>query len=284
MVLGDLLMTNILTFFPAYISNLIKNKIDSAAEISVRAGKPVCADKNICGEYIATADDVRFIINSITKSSVYAYMDEITNGFITVRGGHRIGICGTVVTDKDKVINIKDISSVNFRIARSVSGCADGIIRYIAKGGTVHNTLIISPVRCGKTTVLRELIRSLSTKNKICVIDERGEIAGVYQGVPQMDIGIMSDVMSLCPKQVAIPMTLRSMAPDIIAADELSYTDVEIIRKILISGSKLIATAHGEDIDSTIERLNLGPVKNEFGCIVLLEGRGRVKEIRTNDC
>ena len=209
--------------------------------------------------FIIKEDHIHSTFQLISNYSVYAYQEEIRNGYITVKGGHRVGIGGKIVYGAKGIETIKDISSLNIRIAREKKGISDNLIKYLLDDLNIFcNTLIISAPQCGKTTLLRDVIRNLSDGNrilnqgsfKVSIIDERSEIAGMYRGIPQKDIGIRTDILDGCLKSDGIIMAIRSMSPDIIAVDEIGgIKDIEAIHEALKAGIKLIATVHGSSLE-----------------------------------
>ena len=228
--------------------------------------------------YTVTQNEIENTLQIICGASIYAYIEEIKNCFLTLEGGHRVGLCGRVVVNNGQISNVIQISGINFRIARQVKGAADKIMPYI-KANSLQNTLIISPPQCGKTTILRDAARQLGKDYKISIVDERGEIAAVHAGVPQHDVGEMTDVLDLCQKSIGIPLMLRSMSPDIIITDEIAHCDIESIQQALSCGVKIIATAHGDNIKQVLSRIKLDSVIDEFGCIITLSRRNGVGTI-----
>lgn len=227
---------------------------------------------NIRVAYIVNSDDINNSFQLITNYSVYAFSEDIRKGYITITGGHRVGIGGKVIYNNHGIEMINSISSLNIRIARQIKGVSDEVIPYLLDyNKAVYNTLIISPPQCGKTTLLRDIVRSLSNGKtrsvpgfKISLIDERSEIAGVYNGKPQMDVGIRTDVLDGCMKSDGIMMVIRAMSPDIIAVDEIgSSEDIAAIYEALRAGIKLVATIHGNGLEDIVCRLNINKLIEE---------------------
>lgn len=263
---------NLLRLFPIQFRQMWSIAVQETGlqEIRLRAGKPAIivtgnGEKMLdfqgnCTRmrekaYCPTQQELAEIMQHICHYSIYAFEDELKQGFITVSGGHRIGVAGQVVMEGDRIHTIKNISCMNIRIAHQIKGAADEVLSHIYRNGAVMNTLIISPPGCGKTTMLRDLIRQVSDGNRygegrcVGVVDERSEIAGCFQGIAQNDVGMRTDVLDGCPKALGMMMLIRSMSPKVIAVDEIgSRRDMEAIHTVSCSGCKVLATMHGEGI------------------------------------
>lgn len=277
----------VLEYLPCTLrSIIIENINNNIEEIRLRANRPLSLkllQETQILEYIVTQTEILQAFEKVCENSVYSYRKQICDGYITIRGGNRVGIVGSAVIDNGQIININYISSLNFRIARQKIGCSNKIIEDIIDKpkNSIHNTLIISPPGCGKTTMLRDIVRNISNGIKnidfkgknIGVVDERGEIAAMYKGIPQNDIGIRTDVIDNMPKPEAMKMLVRSMAPDIIVCDEIgSIKDVQAIDYVMCSGVKGIFTAHGSDIEELNKNPELSKLldKHTFKRIVVL--------------
>ena len=233
-----------------------------------------------------TREHIDEAIEIATSSSVYSVRDQIKNGYITIAGGHRIGITGTAVIKEDKVSFIKDISGLNYRLAGEVIGAANEVVPMILKGGGIKNTLIISPPGAGKTTMLRDIVRQLSYKSyRVSVVDERSEIAALCEGRSAFDLGFSTDVLEGVDKAEGMLMVLRSMSPDVIVTDEIGkQSDIDAIERITNSGAAVIATIHGRNIDMIKRRDDLKRMLKFFDLIITLskrKGIGTVEEALT---
>lgn len=277
-----------------YLPNSIKEKMKKLyliEEIRLRSNKPLIikiGQETKILDHTVKQQEILQAFERICENSVYSYRRQICDGYITIKGGNRVGIVGSAVVDNGQVININYISSLNFRIARQEIGCSDSVIEDIIdfSNDSIHNTLIVSPPGCGKTTLLRDIIRNLSNgieriafKGKtVGVVDERGEIAAMYKGIAQNDIGIRTDVVDNMPKPEAMRLLVRSMCPDIIACDEIgSIEDIKAIDYAMCSGVKGVFTAHGKDIEELSRNPELSNLltKHLFERIILLNSEKR---------
>ena len=241
------------SYFPKELNTLEEIRIRNNLPIILNLGQE---EKII--DYIVAPTEIEYILQRICENSIYSYQNQIINGYITLRGGNRVGLVGTAVIKDGKVTNFNYISSLNFRISRQVIGCSNSIIKEIIKKeeNTIYNTLIISAPGKGKTTLLRDIVRNISNGTEeinglnVTVIDERGEISATYKGCMQNDLGIRTDVINDIPKHIGMRMAIRSMAPKVIVADEIgSKEDANSIKYALCCGVKGIFTAHGQNIE-----------------------------------
>ncbi|MCL2387116.1 MAG: stage III sporulation protein AA [Defluviitaleaceae bacterium] len=215
-----------------------------------------------------TSEDIRETMERISQYSFYAYEAELSMGYITLPGGHRVGVSGQTVIEDNAVRAWRYISGINIRVARSVLGCADSVLPHVLRDGGFLHTMIISPPAYGKTTLLRDIVRQISNGFKgfdrgltVGLADERSEIAGCFRGVAQNDVGIRTDVIDGCPKALAMVMLLRAMSPDVIAVDELGgEQDARAVDAVLNAGVKLLCTAHGRDVPDVMANPSLSAV------------------------
>lgn len=236
----------------------IEQFFEKLEEIRLRSNKNIIlklSNQELIIDYQVTIKDLLETLEKVTENSIYTYENQISNGFITLHGGHRVGIVGNAILKGENVINISYISGMNFRIARQIKGCANFILKDLYSNGEFQNTLIVGAPGSGKTTLLKDIIRQVSNGNSygkglnIGVVDERNEIAAMYKGIAQIDLGLRTDVISNIPKSLGIKMLIRSMSPQVIAVDEIGgKKDAENIFYAMCSGSKGIFTAHGNSI------------------------------------
>lgn len=246
---------------------------DGLEEIRIRIGWPIELIYANYNEWIGNYENkidrqsLDEMLNYVTGYSLYALEEELKQGYITYSGGHRIGITGhatyeTMQYSKEhKITNIVDIGGLNIRIAHEKKGCSSEIIPYLLKGDSIYNTLIFAAPGIGKTTYLRDMIRILSNGDwnmeaqgiKICVIDERSEIAACIGGEPQNDLGRRTDVLDACPKEIGMKMVLRTMSPQVIAVDELGKVEeFHLLEQMRYSGVKVLGTMHAGNIEEVL--------------------------------
>lgn len=284
MVLG-LLPTNL----SQVLSHLTPEILDQVEEIRIRQGRPLmvrCHQRehfvNFHGvsqewdrAYQVTKDDVNRTVQILTGSSLYAVEEELRHGYLTIPGGHRVGLAGRVVVKDGQVETIRNIAGLNLRLAREFPGASSAILPRLLDplSKELRHTLIVSPPRCGKTTILRDLVRQISegvpelglAGHTVGVVDERSELAGSYKGVPQLDVGLRTDVLDACPKAQGMMMLIRAMGPEVIAADEIGRPeDFQAMEEVVNAGIKVLTSIHGRDLadikkrPSTCALLELG--------------------------
>jgi stage III sporulation protein AA len=245
-------------------------------EIRIRENRPLmihshgrdyflCADGEVTSQitkaYIVTRADTKRVLGLISDYSIYAFEEELRNGYITLKGGHRVGLVGTTVLENGRVKTMKYVNSFNIRISREIKGVSNKALPFITKGNDVCHTLVISSPQMGKTTLLRDIARNLSNGFKslkgkrVGIVDERSEIAGCYEGIPQKDVGCRTDILDACPKAEGIIMMIRSMSPDVIITDEIGRPeDASAIEDAMNAGIKIITSAHGSCLNEALAR------------------------------
>ena len=240
-------------------------------EVRLRLGQPallVLKDKRAQLQKTICKDDLDFCINAASRYSPWA-SQTVSNGFITIQGGHRIGICGTVTVHEGNILGIKDVSSLCIRVARQIPGIG------IKAAGLQGNILILGRPGSGKSTLLRDIVRCKSNAgSSICVVDERQELFPCINGTSCFDCGSNTDVLSGCPKSNGIEIAIRVMSPDIIAVDEITaQNDCEALKNAGWCGINLLATAHASGKNDFIERPIYRPILESklFQTLIILQ-------------
>ena len=271
-----------------YLEKLSIKQLQDLEEIRLRAGLPLCLrmsegtyfleekggfTQKLENAVCLSKDDIDKTLMILSKSSFYALDEELRRGYITLPGGHRAGLCGHAVLENGHIKGQRDICSINLRVAKNITGCAEELLRVMMNGKNLPpHTLIISPPGCGKTTLLRDIAASLSDRYflQIGIVDERSEIAATGQGKAQFWVGSKTDVLDACPKAEGMMLMLRSMSPQVLICDEIGRKeDMQAISEAVNAGVKVIATAHAGSRQEILSRPVTGElIKNQ--CFELL--------------
>ena len=274
-------------YLPAILADmLIKEGVEKALEIRLRAGQKAklrFPDKSVKTDFDVTREVISDILQQLCEYSLYTYSEDIAKGFVSA-GGWRVGIGGAVSFSGGVSKGIRNISSLDIRIAREIKGCADKLMKYIVCEDRVLGTLVASPPACGKTTVIRDIARQLSNRgHNIAVIDERGEIAALGgSGIPSFDLGENTDILSNVKKSTGAEMALRSLAPEVIVLDEIgSKNDMQAIYEAEAGGCAVLCTAHIYDIESLKNRKYIFPLidDNVIERTIFLRGTGKISAV-----
>lgn len=256
-------------------------------ELRVRADRPavlVTADRTVSLNWRPGQHQVEALAEALSEHGLCARSEETRQGYVPLRGGHRMGLCGRV---HGKNGQLAAVGSLCVRIAGEWPGTADDLIPYLRRGGQIQSALVIGPVGSGKTTLLRDAARQLASgKNAVqtALIDERGELAACVDGVPQLDVGDGTDVLDGCPKAQAVPWLIRSMAPQLIVTDELSgEEDAACVLDAMACGAAVLASVHGASMQEVAQRPAMAMLmaRRAFGVYAVLapEGGGRVAQL-----
>ncbi len=269
-----------------------EDRLEEAEEFRLRRGFPMTAllpegERETNGPPVGE-DELRQVVENATQCSAHTVLDRVRQGFVTLRGGHRIGLCGSVTKKDGRIVTLRELSSLSIRVARSVPGLAKPLLPELTEDGRFLSTLILAPPGAGKTTLLRDLVRVLSDgegcpPHRVSVADERGEIAALWRGEPQLYVGRHTDVLDGCSKSEGLSILIRGMDPQVAAADELGGSeDVRAAEEAAGCGVAVLATAHGAGLEDLRRRpacrelLELGA----FRRLVVLERRGAVRSVR----
>ena len=295
------------------IRNIIKKLPDDfksiLEEIRLRINRPLMVfgrqkdyfvDKNgglsltPVNSYCISRENIEKTLQFASNYSIYSVEDELKNGYITIHGGHRIGIVGKVLMDYRGIRTLKDFSGLNIRVSREKIGIASEVMPHIIDSrGEFLNTLLVSPPQCGKTTLLRDIIRMVSEGVpymnfrglKVGVVDERSELGACFQGVPQNNLGPRTDILDCCPKAEGMMMLIRAMSPQVIATDEIGRTEDSVaMKEAMMAGIKLVTTVHGRSLENILSKNIIGKLVRDgvFERIIFLsnsEGVGTIDSI-----
>lgn len=274
------------------IEKMPKDLLKKATELRFRVGQGCsisCGDGNFTVDGITvTVEDMDFVMEKICRGAAYQFENQVENGYIPLPGGHRVGLCGTYVQDDRGMIRVRDLSSVNFRICRDIKGIAESLFPKLLCDNKFCSTLIVSEPCGGKTTLLTDLVRVLSQNGyRSVVVDERGEIAAVYRGVPQKELGVLTDVMDGYPKPYGMMVALRTLSPQVLVCDEIGTAEeTERMLEAMNAGVPVLVSAHAKDEEELFNRpqikrlLDAGAISK----IVLLKGAktpGKIRKVMT---
>ena len=290
----------VISILPRSIRMVVKKEVprlENLQEIRLRAGKPLLlmykGQELIPGNaqdepYIVSKEEIDELLEYISSYSLYAFEEEMKQGFLTIGGGHRVGLAGQAIVEQGAIRNLRYITSVNIRMSHEIRGCADKIFPYITQCQRPLHTLLVSPPGCGKTTLLRDMIRQMSDGNQytkamtVGVVDERSEIAGCCHGVVQNDLGIRTDVLDSCPKAEGMLMMIRSMRPEVLAVDEIGEAeDVQAIAYAMHCGCRMLATAHAQSMEELWKKPVFSRMIEEkrFERYVILKNKGEIDHV-----
>lgn len=274
------------------IEGLSQGTRESIEEVRLRLGRPLSVtlpdgERPLDGR-VVDGEILSLVLERASRCSVHTVLEQIRNGFVTVQGGHRLGLCGTGVVENGSLVNLRAISSISLRQAREIKGIGKGAIPALFDGKRLRNTLILAPPGQGKTTLLRDLIRGVSYGEgceplRVGLADERGEVAAVWEGRPMLDVGPRTDVMDGCPKSVGMMTLLRGMNPQVLAVDEITQEeDAKALLQAVGCGVSLLATAHAGSVADLRRRRAFYRLMREgvFERFILICGVGRGREYR----
>lgn len=257
-----------------------------AEEFRLRVGWPMSAvlegEERPLGGPPVTREELEQLVEIASRASLHAVLDQVRQGYLTIEGGHRVGLCGTASVQGGEIHALRTLSSANLRVARQVKGVAAPILDGLCPAGRLADTLILAPPGLGKTTLLRDLIRLVSEGEgclplRVALADERGEVAALYGGQPQLEVGRRTDVMEGCSKAQGLMMLLRAMNPQVLAVDEITaQPDIQAMTAAAGCGVTLLAAAHGTELADLERRPLYRPLLEEglFRFLVRIRRKG----------
>lgn len=267
-----------------------------AEELRLRIGGPLAVTlpegETPLTETVVDSGDLEQILDKATEYSPYAAAETIRQGFVTAAGGFRVGLCGTALPEGGQNRGLRDLTSAAIRIPRACPGVAQPLLEELLTEEGLCSTLLISPPGGGKTTLLRDLVRLLSSGSRcapplrVALVDERGELAAVYRGRPQLDVGPTTDILDGCPKAMGVPMLLRAMNPQVIALDEIALPeDAGAVLSAAGCGAAILATAHGASVADLRGRAVMRRLLKSgvFRRAVVIRGRGAQRQCRVEE-
>ncbi len=257
-------------------------KRNELCELRLRMGRPATAvmisGRSVTCSKPLTKQDIEDCFGELCRYSVHSFKREIAEGYITLPEGHRAGFCGTAVMRDGDIETLRDISSINLRLAKEIKGCAEALYHAFFEK-SLRSLLIVGAPLSGKTTVLRDLTRLLGERHKVALIDSRNELAACHDGTPQLDVGLNTDVLSGYPRAEGMEIALRTLSPEIIICDEIG-NDISAIEQCIHCGVKLIATAHASSLEELSKRRDTAGLIGSFDCIAVLCGKGQIAELK----
>ncbi len=274
---------------------LSRERRGQVEELRLRAGQPMAAlfpqGEQTLGDRPVESRELEQLLEIASRASIHAVLDQLRRGYLTIEGGHRIGLCGTAVMERGEIRTLRQLSSASIRIARQVKGACAPVLDRLCPGGRLEDTLILSPPGMGKTTLLRDLIRAVSRgegclPQRVSLADERGEVAALWGGVPQLEVGPRTDIVEGCPKDQGLMLLLRAMNPQVLAVDEITAPqDVAALEMAAGCGVTLLATAHGQGLADLRRRpLYRGMLEKKlFRRCVLIEREGTERRYRVEE-
>lgn len=252
---------------------LSEGERNTVEEFRMRAGRPMAGvwdgrERELGGPAIGQME-LQQLLELASHASLHMVLPQLRQGYLTIAGGHRLGLCGRAVMREGEMVNLRPLSSASLRVARQITGAAGPVLEHICPNGKLTGTLILAPPGLGKTTLLRDIVRSVSNGEgcmamRVSLADERGEVAAMWEGVPQLQVGRQTDVMEGCPKGEALMLLLRAMNPQVLAVDEITaQEDVAALELAAGCGAVLLATAHGESREDLKRRSLYRPLLEE---------------------